>query len=128
MAKQTDPDVGKVLRNARALEKKIAAYAADGGTIETANKTEMQLFRARDKLEDSLRPLGLGDNVECLAAIERVRAAVRAAPEAARAVRLAGYERESKRLREQEREHNAGLGGFEKELRLMRNGRIGRLR
>jgi hypothetical protein len=122
--KPVDPDVAKVLRAARALERRIETYVADGSNIDSAQKTEIAIFKSRDKLEDMLRPLGLTDNAQCLEAIERVKVAARAMTEAARATRIAGYERESKRLREQERDLNARISGYDKELRVMRNGRL----
>lgn len=123
-----DPDVAKFLRAVKALEKKVAAYVADGGEVLTASKTEIGFFRARDRIEDMLRPLGLTENAECRAALERLKAAVKAAPEAASETRRAGYDREIKRLNELERERHRAMGGYEKELRLMRNGRLPRLR
>jgi hypothetical protein len=118
-------------RRMRAAIKKISAYALDGGTYETARKTEQGLYRLRDKLSDELnREERFGDDyppvsAELLELNEQMRAACSAAARLASEARTAAANRQIAKLQEKQREDRAaleasGLAGYTKELALMR--------
>lgn len=74
-------------RAAKTLLRKITAYATSG---DGDRKTELGLFKARDRLEDSMRRLGLTEDVPALALMLLVKQAASNAPDLARAARAEG--------------------------------------
>jgi hypothetical protein len=103
-------ELAKFEATGKALLRKIGKYAASGGDAleSTANrKTELSLFKARDKLEDSMRPLGLTDNPRALALLGLVKEAASLAPGLAAAKRAEIRNAQLKELDSKAREHRA---------------------
>lgn len=84
-------------RSAKALLRKITNYATTG---EGDRKTELTLFKARDRLEDSMRRLGLTEDVAALAVMLLVKQAASNAPDLAREARAVQRQKEIKALDE----------------------------
>lgn len=107
---------------ARSVLRKVEAYVRDSDVL-TANKAELALYAARNRLEDKGRDLIRNDectpdelSASALLMTEVVKA-IQAAPERARAVRTAGYEAEIKRLKDWKREADSKLCTYEREVR-----------
>lgn len=91
------PELAGYERSAKALLRKITAYAVSG---DGDRKTELGFFRARDKLEDSMRRLGLTEDVAALAVLLLVKQTASNAPDLAREARAQQRSKEIKALDE----------------------------
>lgn len=92
----------------KAVIRRANKYASTGGdeTESSMNrKEEMALFKAGDRLYDSMRKLGLSDDPKAEALLADARKAVRAAPEQASQRRQEIRREEIKKLDEKAAEH-----------------------
>jgi hypothetical protein len=91
-------------RSVTALLRKVQKYATEGGDHLGAGsentKLEHSFYKSRDKLEQSMRRLGLTDDVDSLALMLRLKVAVSAARDLATEARRAKREIERKALDE----------------------------
>lgn len=92
-------------RGARALMRKIALYVQGGGDVLTSSKTEVAIYKSRDKLLDSMRRLGLSDDATALALAELLSEAAKAAPGLARDRRQVLRDVERAELKDKALEH-----------------------
>lgn len=95
-------------RGAKELIRKVGKYALEGGDELEGNanrKLELSFYKSRDRLEDSMRRLGLTDDLAARYLMQRVKEVVAAAPELARAARQEVRRAQIKVLDEKAREH-----------------------
>lgn len=117
MSKSHADDLKAFQRGAKALLKRIAAYVEDGGGIydfKASEKTEMAVYRARDKLETQHWRLGESPPAEASALLAEVKGAVKAMPDAARERRQKLRNEEIERLKQEERGHARKMSAYEK--------------
>lgn len=97
-------------RQAKALLKKAGAYALSGGDTRDSDanrKTELALYRGRDKLDDAMHALGLSDEPAARELVERVKRAISEAPAVALQKRTASRDAEIAKLNDKEHELRA---------------------
>jgi hypothetical protein len=118
-------EAAKFIRSAKRVMRQIETYATTGGDCLEATRTEVKLAAARDRLEDTLRPLGLESDAACLALMGQVKQACRDCGDRAAAARRAANNAEIARInaeiadaREAAERRNPGAAAFLRELRL----------
>jgi hypothetical protein len=121
---EAEPDAApEFARKARALLKKIAEYTSTGGEVSDATKTEIKLFDARWKLDRFFTDRELQQHKPSADLLTRVADATHTMGDAAAAQRAENRDAEFARVRAQEAERRAHMGGYEKELAIMRGRR-----
>lgn len=113
------PEQKRFATNAKKLLRDVAAHVADGGDVLTHGDIELKLYKRRDALYPLLRKLGLSEDPVSIALHDRVTEEMRGFRDRAAENRKRGYDAEIDRLKKLEREADAKLTSYDREIRAM---------